>query len=122
MKQGREENQYGRMFWSRPLLRPLVLDPLELLRSFMTNGETVSMSGPREVTSPAFLPLAQARVHGVSVDVPILGSEKPWARKGEANNVGRGEGQSGHTWMKLVEVGLGLGAAVAGVRDGAARM
>lgn len=122
MKQGREENEYRRMFWSWPLLKPLVLDPLELLRSFMTNGETLSTSGPRDVSSPTFLPLAQAGVHRVSVDVPILGSEKAWARKGEASSVGQGQWQSGHIWVKLVEVGLGLGAAVAGVRDGAERM
>lgn len=51
VKQGGREKQYGRMVWSWPLLKPLVFGLLELLRSFMTKGEILPVSGPRGVSS-----------------------------------------------------------------------
>lgn len=57
---GRREKHYRRMFGSCLLLRPLVLDLLGLLRSFMTKGEILSMSGPKGVTCLSFLPLGSS--------------------------------------------------------------
>ena len=58
-----------------------MLDSLGLLRSFMSKGETLSMSGPKGIASTVFLPVDPSMSPLDVCGHSNLGFKKGWARE-----------------------------------------